>query len=57
MFFDSFSGFLEMGKHGLYVWSCYGLAAVIVAVNFISPILTRKKVIKDIQRQNRREQN
>jgi len=57
MFFDSFSGFLEMGKHGFYVWSCYGLAAVIVAINFISPILTRKKVIKDIQRQNRREQN
>ena len=57
MFFDSFSSFLEMGKHGLYVWSCYGLAAVIVAINFVSPILTRKKVIKDIQRQNRREQN
>ena len=57
MFFDSFSSFLEMGGHGLYVWASYGLAALIVAVNFISPVLSRKKVIKDIQRQYRREQN
>ncbi len=57
MFFDSFSSFINMGGHGLYVWACYGLAGIIVAVNFISPVLTRKKVIKDIQRQNRREQN
>jgi len=56
MFFDDFSSFLAMGGHGLYVWLSYGLAAVIVAINFISPVLTRKKIIKDIERQLRREQ-
>ncbi|GAA6134345.1 heme exporter protein CcmD [Oceaniserpentilla sp. 4NH20-0058] len=56
MFFDSFSEFVQMGGHGLFVWVSYGIAAVIVAQNFISPVLARKKVIKDIERQMRREQ-
>jgi len=56
MFFDSFSSFIQMGNHGFYVWLCYGIFVVTMAVNFISPMLTRKKVIKDIERQLRRDQ-
>ncbi len=56
MFFDSLNSFFDMGGHGLYVWASYGLAALIVAINFIGPIMTRKKVIKDIERQMRRAQ-
>jgi len=56
MFFDSFSEFIRMGGHGPFVWISYGIATLIVAHNFISPMMTRKKVIKDIQRQQRREQ-
>jgi len=56
MFFDSFTEFMHMGGHGLFVWLSYGIAGLIVAQNFISPVLTRKKIIKDIERQMRREQ-
>jgi heme exporter protein D len=56
MFFDSFSSFIQMGNHGIYVWLCYGFFAAIVAANFISPMITRHKVIKDLERQMRREQ-
>lgn len=56
MFFDSFSSFIQMGNHGFYVWLCYGIFAITLGVNFISPALTRKKVIKDIERQMRRDQ-
>lgn len=56
MFFDSFSDFIHMNGHGAFVWSCYGVTAVIIAQNFIAPVLKRKKVIKDIERQLRREQ-
>jgi heme exporter protein D len=56
MFFDSFSSFIQMGTHGFYVWLSYGIFTVIVAANFISPMITRKKLIKDIERQIRREQ-
>jgi len=56
MFFDSFTDFIQMNGHGMFVWASYGIAAVIVAQNFIGPKLTRKRVIKDIERQLRREQ-
>ena len=56
MFFDSFTEFMQMGGHGMYVWLSYGLTSLVVVHNFISPMLTRKKVIKDIERQWRREQ-
>lgn len=57
LFFDSVASFFAMGGHGLYVWLSYGCAAVIIALNFISPMMTRKKIIKDIERQLRREKN
>ena len=56
MFFDSFAEFINMGGHGMFVWLSYGVAGLVVTHNFISPLLTRKKVIKDIERQMRREQ-
>ncbi len=56
MFFEDFASFAAMGGHGLYVWLSYGIATLIVAINFVSPMLTRKKIIKDIERQLRREQ-
>ena len=56
MFFDSFAELINMGGHGVFVWLSYGVAGLVVAHNFISPMLTRKKVIKDIERQMRREQ-
>ena len=56
MFFDSFTEFMHMGGHGIFVWLSYGITCLIIAQNFIAPVLTRKKVIKDIERQMRREQ-
>jgi heme exporter protein D len=56
MFFDSFSSLIEMNGHGKYVWLCYGIFAAVVIYNFVSPKLTRNKVLKDIERQVRREQ-
>ncbi len=56
MFFDSISDFFNMGGHALYVWSSYGIFALVILVNFLSPMLTRKNVIKNIERQMRREQ-
>lgn len=55
MFFDSFSDFLAMGGHGLYVWSAYGIAAVVLLGNIIAPILKRKQIISEQARRLRRE--
>ncbi len=41
MSFASFSEFLAMGTHGLYVWSAYGISLAILALNVVLPILAR----------------
>ncbi|MBV1915929.1 MAG: heme exporter protein CcmD [Pseudomonadales bacterium] len=56
MYFDSFEAFLAMGKHGVYVWSAYGLAIVLLSVNVIAPLLNKRKVVAKQQARLRREQ-
>ena len=54
--FDSFSAFLAMGDHGLYVWSAYAVGAAVIAFNVIAPRLHRQRLISDHKRRMRREQ-
>lgn len=57
MFFDSIGDFFAMGGHGFYVWLSYGISFVLIAVNFIMPVLKRKQLYRDMARLSRREQN
>ncbi|WP_417596804.1 heme exporter protein CcmD [Oceanospirillum sp.] len=56
MYFDSFSEFLNMGGHGLYVWMAYGLSAVLLVINVVLPIMHKRQLIKEQMRKLRREQ-
>ncbi len=56
MSFNSFSEFLSMGGHGLYVWLSYGLGAVILAANLILPQLARTRLLHEQKRRLRREE-
>ena len=53
--FDSFSEFLAMGGHGLYVWLSYAIAIVILVINVVNPVLQKKKVFSELKRRLRRE--
>ena len=54
MSFESFSDFLAMGGHGLYVWLSYGVAALIFIANVILPMQKKKDIVKKhIQRLKR----
>lgn len=55
MFFESFSDFLAMGKHGFYVWLCYGVSSAVIVANILAPIHQRKKLIEQQVRLQRRE--
>ena len=55
MQFDSFSEFLAMGHHGLYVWMAYGLAFLIIILNWVLPVMKRKSTLKALARQVQRE--
>lgn len=55
MYFETFDAFLAMGKHGLYVWTAYGIGALVLALNVAVPILNKRKVLAKQQARLRRE--
>ncbi len=46
--------FFAMGGYAFYVWTSYGLAFVVLAFNIIQPLLQKRRVLKRIARQVRR---
>lgn len=55
MAFESLADFLQMGKHGAYVWASYGLSLAVIAANIAAPLLRRRHLQQQIQRKIRRE--
>ncbi|MES2819708.1 MAG: heme exporter protein CcmD [Pseudomonadota bacterium] len=55
MYFDSFAELLAMGKHGLHVWSSYGICLAILLLNVALPILARRRYLQQEARRLRRE--
>jgi heme exporter protein D len=54
--FASFADFLQMGKHGLYVWLSYGIAFGIILYNIVAVILQKRRFFNEAKRRLRREQ-
>ena len=57
MSFSSFNEFLAMGGHGVYVWSSYAIALVVLGLNILLPLRQRKRVLIEHARYIRREEN
>ncbi|MCF8981055.1 MULTISPECIES: heme exporter protein CcmD [Pseudomonas syringae group] len=55
MSFDSFGDFLAMGRHGLFVWSAYGLCLLVLLLNFALPVAARRRYLQQEARRMRRE--
>ncbi|MBM3108475.1 heme exporter protein CcmD [Pseudomonas sp. P66] len=55
MSFASFSDFLAMGHHGLYVWSAYGICLLVLALNVAMPLQARRRYLQEEARRLRRE--
>lgn len=56
MNFSSFSEFIAMGNHGLYVWTSYGISLAILVLNVALPVLARRRYLQDEARRLRREE-
>lgn len=37
---------LSMNGYGIYVWSCYGITALLVGYNILKPIFTHKRAVR-----------
>ncbi|WP_297838580.1 heme exporter protein CcmD [Pseudomonas sp.] len=55
MSFDSFSDFLAMGHHALYVWSAYGICLSVLTLNVALPLLARRRYLQQEARRLRWE--
>lgn len=55
MSFASFSDFVAMGQHGLYVWSAYGICLAVLALNVVLPLTARRRYLQQEARRLRRE--
>lgn len=47
--------FFHMGGYGVYVWSAYGIAAVVLLVNFLQPIRHKRTILKTLLQARRRQ--
>lgn len=56
MSFSSFSEFLAMGNHGLYVWSAYGISLLVLTINLLLPLRARRNYLQVEARRLRREE-
>lgn len=56
MYFSSLTDLIYMDGHGLYVWSVYGVAALILGVLALAPVLSRRRFIRDEAQRLRRGQ-
>ena len=56
MNFSSFSEFIAMGNHGLYVWTAYGISLAVLLLNVALPLLARRRYLQEEARRLRREE-
>ncbi len=49
MQFDTFSEFLSMGDHGLYVWLAYGATAFVLGCYVIANRRIRSKLLTELK--------
>ena len=52
----SLEEFFTMGKHGLYVWSSYGMTLAMIIALLIGFSWYKKKLIKNIMNQSKQTQ-
>lgn len=54
--FNSFLGFMAMDGHGIYVWCCYCITALVVLLLVVIPSWQKKQLMIQLARQQRIEQ-
>jgi heme exporter protein D len=53
----SLAEFLNMGGYATYVWSSYGVAAVVLVANLLIPVQKHRLLLSRLRRRIRQEQN
>ena len=46
----SLNEFFSMGGYGIYVWSSYGICAIVLLLNVVQPIMRERRTIRELQK-------
>ena len=57
MYWNSFSDFLAMGNHGIYVWGSVGVMALLMVLEPLLLIQGQRKLVARLKRQFRAEKS
>ncbi|MFZ2852963.1 MAG: heme exporter protein CcmD [Rhodocyclaceae bacterium] len=57
MYWNSFSEFLAMGNHGVYVWGSVGVTALLMTLEPILLVQGRRRLLTRLKRQFRAEKS
>lgn len=49
MYWENWSDFIQMGRHGFYVWTCVLLIVVLLGAELVSLAKTRRQVLRKLQ--------
>lgn len=55
MYFDSLHALLDMDGHGVYVWTAYAVAVLVIAWLMVAPFRRRWRLMSAIRAGQRRE--
>ncbi|WP_230658041.1 heme exporter protein CcmD [Psychrobacter sp. I-STPA10] len=56
-YFYTLQEFLAMGKHGIYVWSCWGLTVAVIVAFILYSRQQRQRTLKQLRIQQARKQH
>jgi len=57
MYFSDLPAFIEMGGHGLYVWTAFGFSLFWIIYLLVNPLVKKNKLLQSIYFQQQIEKN
>jgi heme exporter protein D len=55
MSFNSVADFIQMGGHGVFVWSCYAITLIVLVANILRPLQLKSATLRARRRTLARE--
>lgn len=52
--FDSFFEFVQMGSHGVFVWSVYGITIAVIVGHWVALRQQKQRVLRELRKMKKR---